>query len=107
MEGTYLGLKTYLPKYKSAEEGVIINISSMICFNITGTVSAYTSTKYGIIGLGRTLGVSKYNQKYKTKVLTLCPGNTITNIFDDVNENGNFEETLEIIDSFEEVLPQE
>ncbi|KAF5288180.1 hypothetical protein FQA39_LY03948 [Lamprigera yunnana] len=70
----------YLPKYKSGEEGVIVNISSLAGIFPVSYAPVYSATKHGMIGLGRSLGTTTHYTRTKVRVLTICPGYTCTPI---------------------------
>ena len=74
MEGTYLALQTYLPKYKSGEEGLIVNMASICGFHSFQISPIYCTAKHGLIGLGKALGGEEFYKKYKVRVVTMCPG---------------------------------
>lgn len=69
----------YLAKYKSSEEGLILNTAS-----VAGLVkplyfqSAYNTSKTAIIHYGRCIGHPENHKNTKVKVITICPGITIT-----------------------------
>ncbi|XP_063906759.1 15-hydroxyprostaglandin dehydrogenase [NAD(+)]-like [Zophobas morio] len=74
IEGTYLAMQKYLPKYKSGEEGLIINTASICGLHSFQINPVYCATKHGLIGLGKALGGDEFYKKYKVRVLTICPG---------------------------------
>ncbi|XP_063906074.1 15-hydroxyprostaglandin dehydrogenase [NAD(+)]-like [Zophobas morio] len=74
VEGTYLALQTYLPKYKSGEEGLIVNMASICGFHSFQISPIYCTAKHGLIGLGKALGGEEFYKKYKVRVVTMCPG---------------------------------
>ncbi|KAF5303987.1 hypothetical protein FQA39_LY01772 [Lamprigera yunnana] len=79
--GTLLGLETYIPMHKSGVEGVIINICSIASINIPGSNPIYATTKFGLLGLGRSLGVKSHYERTKIKVISILPGYTNTPLF--------------------------
>ncbi|EFA12383.1 15-hydroxyprostaglandin dehydrogenase [NAD(+)]-like [Tribolium castaneum] len=74
IEGTYLALQTYLPKYKSGAEGVVVNTASVLGLSPAQSTPIYCTAKHGLVGLGQSLGGEKMYEKYKVRVLTICPG---------------------------------
>ncbi|KAI4461463.1 15-hydroxyprostaglandin dehydrogenase [nad(+)] [Holotrichia oblita] len=76
--GCLLGMEEYFPKYKSGEEGVIINVGSIGSFTCYPAVPIYAATKHAIIGLSRSLGTPDHYDSRKVRVLTICPGVTNT-----------------------------
>ncbi|XP_044262127.1 15-hydroxyprostaglandin dehydrogenase [NAD(+)]-like [Tribolium madens] len=74
IEGTYLAIQEYLPKYKSGVEGVIVNTASVLGLCPLQSTPIYSTSKNGVIGLGRSLGGEKFYDEYQVRVLTICPG---------------------------------
>ncbi|XP_018571421.1 15-hydroxyprostaglandin dehydrogenase [NAD(+)]-like [Anoplophora glabripennis] len=76
IRGCYLAKDKYFPSYKSGDEGIIINVSSVTGFKVVENMPVYCATKHGVIGLGKALGA----QNSKTKVITICPGLVSTSL---------------------------
>lgn len=81
MQGTFLAIHDYFPKYKSGDESVLVNISSISGIQTNGQLPTYTATKFGVTGFTRTFGDKTNYAKYQTRVLGFCPGYTKTNIY--------------------------
>lgn len=107
IEGTNLALYTYLPKYKSCEEGVLINISSIAGLQAPGSFPVYTATKYAITGFTKTYSFDKYREKFNTRVLCMCPGNTKTNIYNTMGMKLQPKDVAELKQTFGPVIRQE
>lgn len=67
-------MQKYLPKYKSGEEGLIVNTASTCGFHVLQIAPVYCATKHGLIGLGKALGGDEFYKRYKVRVVTICPG---------------------------------
>lgn len=80
-----------MPKYKSADEGIVINMSSIFGLQPGYTVPAYTTSKFGVVGIGQTFGTNYYYNRYKAKVLTVCPGYTPTTLSAKKDEDFDYE----------------
>ncbi|KAF5305620.1 hypothetical protein FQR65_LT07701 [Abscondita terminalis] len=78
INGNLLGLEEYIPKYKSGPEGVVVNICSIASISARGNHPIYTATKFGTLGLSRSLGISDHYNRTKVKVVSVCPGITDT-----------------------------
>ncbi|KAK5638412.1 hypothetical protein RI129_012707 [Pyrocoelia pectoralis] len=78
VNGTILAYDHYLPLYKSGDEAVILNISSIAGLYSYPAVPIYAATKSGIIGLTRSLGSDIHYKQTKIKVIAVCPGYTRT-----------------------------
>ncbi|XP_063906757.1 15-hydroxyprostaglandin dehydrogenase [NAD(+)]-like [Zophobas morio] len=74
MEGSYLAMQNYFPKYKSGEEGVIVNTASICAFRTMSVAPSYCTTKHGLIGFAKAVGDEEFYKNYKVRFLTICPG---------------------------------
>lgn len=71
-------MEEYIPKYKSGEEGVIVNISSNAGIDPFPMIPIYSGTKFAIQGLSRSFGAQDHYERTKVRVLVLCPAATDT-----------------------------
>lgn len=78
MNGTLLGLENYIQKYKSGDEGLIVNIASTAALLISPFLPVYTGTKMAVLGISRCFGDTEHYERTKVKVITICPGVTDT-----------------------------
>ncbi|XP_018325268.1 15-hydroxyprostaglandin dehydrogenase [NAD(+)]-like isoform X2 [Agrilus planipennis] len=78
LHGTMLAVDEYLPKYKSGNEAVVVNMSSICGLDAFGCAPVYTATKHAIIGLSRSFGKESHYNRTKVRVITICPGTTDT-----------------------------
>lgn len=78
-------MEEYLPKYKSGDEGVIVNISSVLGLSGVSFLPVYIATKHAIIGLAKGLGTQQQYESTKVRVLTICPGATATPLLDNLD----------------------
>ncbi|KAJ8910676.1 hypothetical protein NQ315_002925 [Exocentrus adspersus] len=76
IRGTYLARDKYFPKYKSGNEGVVINTASILGLIAVDILPVYCATKHGLIGFGKSLGLEKNTGEFK--VITICPGPVTT-----------------------------
>lgn len=81
VRGLYLCNRYVLKTMKEKKKGIIINISSIAGKKGIATASIYSATKHAVIGLSSSL-MSEV-RKNNIKVVTVCPGSTDTNFFDD------------------------
>ncbi|KAI4461465.1 15-hydroxyprostaglandin dehydrogenase [nad(+)] [Holotrichia oblita] len=86
-----LAMEEYFPKYKSGDEGVIVNISSTVGLQAVPILPFYSATKHAIIGLSTSLGTPQNYATTKTRIVTICPGPTDTPLLQDL-ENKAFNE---------------
>ncbi|GJQ72772.1 hypothetical protein Trydic_g1423 [Trypoxylus dichotomus] len=77
---TMLSLYKYMPKYKSGTEGVVVNIASTFGIQPGYSLPVYTATKHAVVGIGRAFGNNYYYNRYKVRILTMCPGYTPTSL---------------------------
>lgn len=76
--GTQLAVETYIPKYRSNNEGVVLNTASILGLTTTPFTPVYSASKHGVIGLGKSYGCPEQYNKTKVRVMSLCPGFTAT-----------------------------
>ncbi len=81
VKGLYLCNRYVLKSMKEKKKGIIINISSIAGKNGIATASIYSATKHAVIGLSSSL-MSEV-RKDNIRIVTVCPGSTDTNFFDD------------------------
>ena len=72
LTGTYNCCKTFLPAMIRSGWGRIINIASTTAKVATSHVSAYTTSKHGVLGLTRSLALE--TAKLRVTVNAICPG---------------------------------
>lgn len=80
VNGTILAFDRYLPKYKSDNEAVIVNMASLAGLYGYPATPVYAATKSGIIELTRSLGHDLHYNRTKIKVIAVCPGYTGTTL---------------------------
>ncbi|GJQ77759.1 hypothetical protein Trydic_g16024 [Trypoxylus dichotomus] len=80
--GCLLALHEYMPKYKTANEGAIINLSSTAGLASYPNVPVYTATKHAILGLTRSWGHEKHFAENNVRVMAICPNATGTPLLD-------------------------
>ena len=76
--GVFLCSKYVFPYMKKEKNGSIINIASTHAFNTTENVSAYASSKGGVVAMTRSMGLEF--GKYGIRVNAICPGFIWTSI---------------------------
>ncbi|KAI4471363.1 15-hydroxyprostaglandin dehydrogenase [nad(+)] [Holotrichia oblita] len=73
----------YLQKYRSGNEGVIVNIASITGLTSFMSIPVYAATKHAVVGLSKSMGVKEHYDRTKIRVLTICPGVTDTPLISD------------------------
>ncbi|KAL1497786.1 hypothetical protein ABEB36_008684 [Hypothenemus hampei] len=110
INGVLLGLEEYIPKYKSGEEGLIVNISSI--FGIAGTSPCpiYSASKFAVHGLTLSWGHPFHYNRTKVRVVGVCPGITLTplllNLTDKILKPVYKENIQEAITTLEKQSPE-
>lgn len=79
LKGAFICSKYILPYMIEQEEGVIINISSIAGKHGFSGFSAYSASKFGIIGLTESL--AKEVDEYGIKVYAICPRGVDTRMY--------------------------
>lgn len=77
----------YLPKYRSGNEGVVVNIASITGLTGFMSIPVYAATKHAIVGLSKSMGVQQHYDRSKIRVVTICPGVTDTPLISDFLQN--------------------
>lgn len=73
-----LAKEKFLPKYKSGEDAVIINTSSIAGVSVFSWPPSYTASKHAIVALSKALGAEDHYKISKVRVMAICPGRTET-----------------------------
>jgi NAD(P)-dependent dehydrogenase (short-subunit alcohol dehydrogenase family) len=82
LKGTFLMCKYILPLIIKGGQGRVINISSIHGKNPPSMRTAYSASKFGVIGLSQAL--SKEVAKHSICVNTICPGPVKSDMLDDI-----------------------
>ncbi|RXJ04248.1 SDR family oxidoreductase [Anaerobacillus alkaliphilus] len=72
LKGAFLCSQSVYKLMKENEGGQIINIASDLAYNTTERASAYCASKWGLLGLSKTM--NKEGKKYGIRVCTVSPG---------------------------------
>jgi 3-oxoacyl-[acyl-carrier protein] reductase len=88
LRGIFLASKHALPYMMKQNKGNIVNIASIAGLRASNGGIAYTSSKFGVIGLTQKMAI-EYG-KYHVRINALCPGFTITPFDDDSNKMTEF-----------------
>lgn len=87
INGMLLGMDNYLPKYKSGDEGVIVNTSSILGIRPFAAYPVYAATKFAVHGLTLSWGLPAHYDRTKVRVVAVCPGITETPALEKSSEN--------------------
>ncbi|KAK9732212.1 short chain dehydrogenase [Popillia japonica] len=82
--GCLLAMEEYFPKYKSGDETVIVNISSIVGLQGASILPIYTASKHAVIGLTTSLGKPDQYEMTRTRIVAICPGPTDTPLMQDL-----------------------
>jgi 3-oxoacyl-[acyl-carrier protein] reductase len=92
--GTYYVTKAVLPQLIAKNQGDIINVSSTAGLNGAATTSAYSASKFGVIGLSDSL--MREVRKNNIRVCTLMPSTIASDMSIDLKlTDGNAEKVLQ------------
>ncbi|KAF5269809.1 hypothetical protein FQR65_LT05855 [Abscondita terminalis] len=76
IDSTLLAIDHYFPKYKSGNEGVVLNTASMAALKLLKGVAVYASTKCGVIGFTQQAAIT-FSDK-GVRIIAICPDATET-----------------------------
>ncbi|NJB83204.1 3-ketoacyl-ACP reductase [Wenyingzhuangia aestuarii] len=103
--GTYYVTRTFLPQMIERKSGDIINISSTAGLRGAAVTSAYSASKFGVLGLTESL--MQEVRKYNIRVTALTPSTTATDMAKDMNlTDGNPETVMQPEDIAELIVAQ-
>ena len=103
--GTYYVTRAFLPKMISEKMGDIINISSTAGLKGNAMTSAYSASKFGVLGLTESL--MQEVRKHNIRVTALTPSTVGTDMAIDLNlTDGNPEKVMQAEDIAELVVAQ-
>ncbi|XP_063920664.1 15-hydroxyprostaglandin dehydrogenase [NAD(+)]-like [Zophobas morio] len=105
--GVLLGLENYIPKYKTGDEGVIVNISSIAGIIEFSTIPIYTGTKFAVLGMSKAWGDIEHYNRTKVRVLTMCPGVTDTPLISEMSGRNLGAPYQQILESQITALPSQ
>lgn len=101
--GTYYVTRAVLPEMIERKTGDIVNISSTAGQRGAAVTSAYSASKFGVIGLSESL--MQEVRKYNIRVSTLTPSTIATDMAKDLNlTDGNPEKVMQPEDFAELVV---
>ncbi|MFO7662802.1 MAG: SDR family oxidoreductase [Chloroflexota bacterium] len=80
LRGPFLFAKAALPVMRRQQSGHIVNVSSTAATRAWANAAAYHSSKWGLVGFGRALGVE--GRPDNIRVTTVIPGGMQTHFFD-------------------------
>ncbi|XP_061399474.1 alcohol dehydrogenase 1-like [Musca vetustissima] len=81
-----------MSKDQGGNGGIICNMSSVVGLDPMFLVPVYAATKAGIINFTRCLGKDIFFERTGVKMITVCPGATITDMFTNFTEKILFPE---------------
>jgi 3-oxoacyl-[acyl-carrier protein] reductase len=88
LKGTFLFIKESLPHMsKNKSGGVIVNVSSGAGKSGFPNLSAYCSSKFGVIGLTESIAKEVVDDS-NVKVMAICPGGVDTDMIKDIVNEG-------------------
>jgi 3-oxoacyl-[acyl-carrier protein] reductase len=78
LKSVFLTCRSIIPHILKTEHGVVVNVSSILGKHGIANFTAYSASKFGVIGLTQSLA-----QEYKSeqiRIYAICPGRTATDM---------------------------
>lgn len=100
--GTYYAIRAILPQMIERKTGDIINISSTAGLKGAPVTSAYSASKYGVMGLTESLMLEV--RKHNIRVTALNPSTVVTELAKNANLINNNEDKLIHTEDFAELI---
>ncbi len=97
VHGIFYVSKRLVPSMKKADEGHIVNISSIAGLNGVANLAGYAGTKHAVKGISHSMYMEL--RDFGIKVSTVYPGSTQTNFFDKIEgaeANGNMMQPADV-----------
>jgi len=80
LRGPFLLSRQVFPVMRAGGGGHIVNVASTAAIRTWANASAYTASKFGLVGLTRAIGVE--GRPHNIRATTVFPGGMATNFFD-------------------------
>lgn len=93
VKGVWYGMKAALPYFKANKCGSIINIASLAGHVVMGGYLAYAASKHAVLGMTKVAAVEF--AKYGVRINAVCPGFTLTPMFEDVEGHEKLKDNLQ------------
>ena len=93
VKGVWYGMKAALPYFKANKCGSIINIASLAGHVVMGGYLAYAASKHAVLGMTKVAAVEF--AKYGVRINAVCPGFTLTPMFEDVDGHEKLKDNLQ------------
>lgn len=78
--GVIHGIRSFVPHLVAADEGHIVNTSSMVAFRARERMGPYVASKHAIVGISEVLSRELKQQGSRVGVTVVCPGAVPTSI---------------------------
>lgn len=93
VKGVWYGMKASLPYFKERKTGCIVNIASLAGHVVMGGYIAYAASKHAVLGMTKVAAVEF--ARYGIRINAVCPGFTLTPMFEAVEVHEKFRENLQ------------
>ena len=93
VKGVWYGMKASLSYFKERKSGSIINIASLAGHVVMSGYLAYAASKHAVLGMTKVAAVEF--AKYGVRVNAVCPGFTLTPMFEEVEGHEKFKDNLQ------------
>lgn len=97
---TTMNMLPHMDMGNGGRGGMIVNIASVLGLEPCGCLAIYTASKHGVMGFSRSISHEHYFQRTGVAIMTICPGITVTGLWDTFHGNDTFSYSKKLTDEF-------
>lgn len=97
---TTMNMIPHMDQGNGGRGGMIVNIASVLGLEPCGCLAIYTASKHGVMGFSRSISHEHYFKRTGIAIMTICPGITVTGLWDTFHGNDTFSYSKELTDEF-------
>ncbi|XP_055914635.1 alcohol dehydrogenase-like [Eupeodes corollae] len=97
---TTMNMIPYMDMANGGRGGMIVNIASVLGLEPGPMLAIYTASKHGVMGFSRSISDEHYFKRTGIAIMTICPGITVTGLWDTFHGNDTFSYSKKLTDEF-------